>query len=194
MMRIDKSLFESEHICFGPIDHERDPQIESLWTHDASYLRMISLDPALPLSPTRIKKRYEAIEKEQAEEKDLFYFTLRMRSDDRLIGFARLYWIEWSNAAGFIQLGIGDPKDRGHGYGSEALALLLRFAFDELNLYRLTAIVAEYNTVALHVFCQAGFVEEVRRRQSVSRDGRRWDLIHLGILQADWKALQPDRD
>src|SRR5512139_794196 len=127
MMRIDQPLFESEHICLGPIDHEKDPEIESRWTHDASYLRLISVDPALPASPAQIKKRYEAIEKEQDEDKNLFYFTLRMRSDDRLIGFARLHWIEWSNGTGFIQMGIGDPKDRGQGYGSEALALLLRF-------------------------------------------------------------------
>jgi RimJ/RimL family protein N-acetyltransferase len=187
-MRIDQSLFEGEHICFGPIDHEKDPDIESRWTHDASYLRMISLDPALPASPARIKKHYEAIEKDQEEKKNLFYFTLRMRSDDRLIGFARLYWIEWSNGIGFVELGIGDPEDRGHGYGSEALGLLLRFAFDELNLYRLTAIIPEYNIVALHLFSKAGFIEEVRRRQSVSRDGRRWDLIHLGLLRDEWPA------
>jgi RimJ/RimL family protein N-acetyltransferase len=191
-MRIDQSLFESEHICFGPIDHEKDPEIESRWTHDASYLRLISLDPALPASPAKIKKRYEAIEKAQDEDKNLFYFTLRMRGDDRLIGFARLHWIEWSNGTGFVELGIGDPKDRGQGYGSEALGLLLRFAFDELNLYRLTAIIPEYNLVALHVFSNAGFVEEVRRRQSVGRDGRRWDLLHLGILQDEWQARQPD--
>jgi len=192
-MRIDQSLYESEHICFGPIDHEKDPEIESLWTQDASYLRLISLDPALPASPARIKKRYEAIEKEQDEDKNLFYFTLRMRGDDRLIGFARLHWIEWSNGTGFVQLGIGDPKDRGQGYGSEALGLLLRFAFDELNLYRLTAIIPEYNAVALHVFSKAGFIEEVRRRQSVTRDGRRWDLIHLGILQEEWQARLADQ-
>ena len=80
------------------------------------------------------------------------YFTLRMRSDDRLIGFARLHWIEWSNGAGFIELGIGDPNDRLQGYGSEALRLLLRFAFDELNLYRLTAIIPEYNARRLACF------------------------------------------
>jgi RimJ/RimL family protein N-acetyltransferase len=192
-MRIDQSLFESEHICFGPIDHEKDPEIESIWTHDASYLRLISLDPAVPVSPARIKKRYEAIEKKQDEDKNLFYFTLRMRSDDRLIGFARLFWIEWSNGTGFVKVGIGDPKDRGHGYGSEALDLLLRFAFDELNLYRLTAIIPEYNVAALHVFSKAGFIEEVRRRQSVNRDGRRWDLIHLGILQEEWQARLADQ-
>jgi RimJ/RimL family protein N-acetyltransferase len=187
-MEIDQSLFEGEHICLGPIDHEKDPEVESRWTHDASYTRLISLDPALPASPAQIKKRYEAIEKDQDEGKNLFYFALRMRSDDRLIGFARLYWIEWSNSAGFVQLGIGDPNDRGQGYGSEALRLLLQYAFDELNLYRLTALIPEYNTVALHVFSKSGFVEEVRRRQSVNRDGKRWDLIHMGILQEEWQA------
>jgi RimJ/RimL family protein N-acetyltransferase len=190
-MRIDQSLFEGERICLGPIDHDKDPEIESRWTHDASYLRLISLDPALPASPAQIKKRYEAVEKDQDEKKNLFYFALRMRSDDRLIGFARLDWIEWSNGAGFVRLGIGDPTDRGQGYGSEALTLLLRFAFDELNLYRLSAVIPEYNTVALHVFCKVGFVEEVRRRQSVNRDGRRWDLIHLGILSDEWQARLP---
>jgi RimJ/RimL family protein N-acetyltransferase len=190
MMSIDRSLFDGEQICFGPIDHDKDPEIESRWTHDASYLRLISLDPALPLSPERVKKRYEAIEKEQDEDKNLFYFALRMRSDDRLIGFAKLSWIEWSNGAGFAQLGIGDPKDRRQGFGTEALRMLLRFAFDELNLHRLTALIPEYNAVALHVFTKAGFVEEVRRRQSVNRDGRRWDLIYLGILQEEWHALR----
>jgi RimJ/RimL family protein N-acetyltransferase len=187
-MKIEQSLFEGEHICLGPIDHEKDPEIESRWTHDASYLRMVSVDPALPASPAQIKKRYDAIEKEQEDKNNLYHFTLRMRSDDRLIGFARLYWIEWSNSAGFISLGIGDPTDRLQGYGSEALGLLLRFAFDELNLYRLSAVIPEYNTLALHVFGKAGFVEEVRRRQSVNRDGRRWDLIHLGILHEEWRA------
>lgn len=192
-MSIEKSLFEGEHICLGPIDHEKDPEIESRWTHDASYLRLISLDPALPASPARLKKRYEAIEKDQEEKKNLYYFTLRMRSDDRLIGFGELYWIEWSNGAGFIRLGIGDPNDRLKGYGREALALLLRFAFDELNLYRLSAVIPEYNLVALHVFAQAGFQEEVRRRQSVNRDGRRWDLLHLGILRDEWQARLAQR-
>lgn len=189
-MSIDQSLFEGQRICLGPIDHEKDPEVESHWTHDASYLRLVSLDPAQPASPAQVKKRYEAIEKEQEEKRNRYYFALRMRSDDRLIGFARLYWIEWSNGTGFIQLGIGDPKDRLQGYGTEALGLMLRFAFEELNLYRLTAVIPEYNSIALHLFSKAGFVEEVRRRQAVYRDGRRWDLLHLGILSEEWSTRQ----
>jgi len=189
-MKINEPLFVAEAICLAPIDHEKDAEIESRWTHDAEYMRLISLEPALPQSAAQLKKRYEKIEKEQDEKKNLFYFTVRMRADDRLVGFARLYWIEWSNAGGFIQLGIGDPNDRQHGYGAQTLRLLLRYAFDELNLYRLTAVVPEYNPVALHLFSKASFVEEVRQRKALNRDGRRWDLLHLGILHEEWDALQ----
>ena len=180
--------YEGEHICLAPIDHEKDPEIESKWTHDAGYMRMLSLDPVRPLSAAQLKKKYEAIEKEQDEGHSSFYFTIRMREDDRLIGFIHLTWIEWSNGNGWIRMGIGDADARGHGYGSETLRLILRYAFAELNLYRLTVSIPEYNAAALHIAQKAGFVEEVRRRQAVNRDGKRWDLLSLGLLRQEWEA------
>lgn len=186
-MDIGLSLFESENVCLAPIDHEKDAEIESRWTHDAEYLRMLSPDLARPLAPAQLKKKYKSIEKEMDEGKSLFYFTIRKRPDDRLIGFARLYWIEWANGMGMIQLGIGSPEDRSQGLGSEVLKLLLRYAFAELNLHRLTALVPEYNLAAMHVFEKAGFIEEVRRRKALNRDGRRWDLVHIGILCHEWE-------
>ena len=188
MMEIQTPLFEGQLICLAPIDHDKDPEIESQWTHDSEFMRMLSTEPMRPLSPAQVKKKYEAIEKDLEESKNLFYFTIRLRADDHLLGFARLYWVEWTNGAGMLKLGIGSRTDRGHGYGSEALRLMLRYAFTELNLHRLGATISEYNPVALHVFAKAGFVEEVRRRQAINRDGRRWDLIHVGILREEWLA------
>jgi RimJ/RimL family protein N-acetyltransferase len=65
--------------------------------------------------------------------------------------------------------------------------MLLRYAFDELNLYRLSASTVEYNTGAVRFFERAGFVVEVRRRQAIQRDGRRWDLLMLGLLRDEWQ-------
>ena len=190
-MSIENSLYDGQLVCLAPIDHEKDAEIESRWTHNAEYMRLLYPEAARPLSPWQVKKRYEAIEKEMDENKNLFHFAIRLRTDDRLVGFAQIYWIEWANAVGVLRLGIGDPDDRRKGYGSDALQLLLRYAFDELNLYRLGAQVGEYNPVALQLFQRAGFVEEVRRRQALNRDGRRWDLIHLGLLRAEWSPLSP---
>jgi RimJ/RimL family protein N-acetyltransferase len=193
-MDIHTSLYEGRLIRLGPIDHEKDPAVESKWTHDAEYLRLLDTKPARPVSPAGMKKKYEALEKEIEESKNLFYFTIRLRSDDpeqhdRLVGFAKLFEIEWSHSACQVGLGIGDPGDRRKGYGTEVLNLLLRYAFSELNLFRLSAVIPEYNAGALRLFEKAGFLQEVRRRQALNRDGRFWDLIHVGLLRDEWPGV-----
>jgi RimJ/RimL family protein N-acetyltransferase len=188
MFDIQTQLFEGQDIRFGPIDHEKDPAIESKWTHDSDFMRRMDVAPARPLSPAMVKKQYEKLEKQIDEDKNQYYFAIRAREDDRLIGKAMVQWIEWANGNGFLRLGIGAAEDRGKGYGTQALRMLLRFAFAELNLFRVTALVPEYNTAAIALLKKFGFVEEVRRRQSVERDNKRWDLLVFGLLSEDWQT------
>jgi RimJ/RimL family protein N-acetyltransferase len=187
MLNIQTQLFEEKDVRFGPIDHETHPDIEAKWTHDAEFMRLMELKPVRPLSPAVVKKQYEAIEKEMEEEKNLFYFTIRAREDDRFLGKALVEWIDWANGNGFIRLGIGAPEDRCKGYGSQALTMLLRYSFGELNLYRVTAVVPAYNEGALHLFQKFGFVEEIRRRKAIHRDGEFWDIVSFGLLNAEWR-------
>lgn len=185
---LTEQLFEGQRIRFAPPDADRDADVVSKWTHDLEYLRLLSADIAKPLSPGQIKKQYEEMDKE-VEKQKAFNFAVRLKADDRLIGFARLYRIEWTHATSSVQIGLGDQNDRGQGYGTEVLRMLLRYAFDELNLYRLAATTVEYNTGAIRFFERAGFVVEVRRRQAVQRDGKRWDAVLLGLLRDEWKKL-----
>ena len=104
-----------------------------------------------------------------------------------MLGFIKLDWIEWSLGAGSVSLGIGEPAERGQGFGSDALRLLLRYAFGELNLYRLGAVIPDYNQVALRLFEKAGFKVEARQREALHRAGSRWDIIRLGLLREEWE-------
>jgi RimJ/RimL family protein N-acetyltransferase len=179
-------LFEGQFVRFAPPDADRDAEIVSKWTHDLDYLRLLSTDVAKPLSSAQIKKQYEELDKD-AEKHNAFNFAVRLKEDDRLIGVARLFHIEWTHGTAALQIGIGDRADRGKGYGTEALHMLLRYAFDEINLYRLAATTAEYNTGAIRFFERAGFVVEVLRRQAIQRDGKRWDAVMLGLLRDEWR-------
>ena len=187
MFDIQTHLFEGQDIRFGPIDHEKDPEIESRWTHDSEFIRLMETNPARPMSAALVKKQYEKLEKQIEEEKNMYYFTIRAKADDRLIGKAAIQSIEWTNGNGFIRLGIGAAEDRCKGYGTQALRMLLRFAFAELNLFRVTAIVPEYNAGAIALLKKSGFIQEVCRRKSLERDGRRWDLLIFGLLHDEWR-------
>jgi len=187
MFDIQTQLFEGRDIRFGPIDYEKDPEIESKWTHDSAFMRMYEINPARPLSAAIVKKQYEKLEKQVEEDKNLYHFMIRAKEDDRLIGKAVIQWVEWTNGNAWVHLGIGSADDQRKGYGSQALSMLVRFAFAELNLFRLSARVPEYNEAAISLFSKFGFVEEVRRRQALDRDGRRWDLIVFGLLNSEWQ-------
>ncbi len=189
-MSINQPLFEGALVRLGEIDHEKDPEVVARWSHDAGFMRMMYIEPMRPLSAWQVKKKLEDLEKSIDEERSLFHFRIRSRGDDRLLGFAELYWISWSNRIGSVRLGIGAGADRRKGYGQETLRLLLHYAFAELNLFRLAAVIPEYNQPALALFHSFGFREEVRRRQALERDARRWDLCVYGLLETEWKEAR----
>jgi RimJ/RimL family protein N-acetyltransferase len=187
MFDIQTQLYEGQDICFGPIDHEKDPAIEAKWTHDSEFMRMMDTAPARPMSAALIRKQYEKLEKRIDENKNIYHFMIRAKMDDRLIGTAEVQRIEWPNGNCFLRLGIGAAEDRGKGYGTQALGMLLRFAFAELNLFRVSAMVPEYNEIAIALLNKFGFAQEVCRRKALERDGRRWDLYVFGLLKDEWQ-------
>ncbi len=145
---------------------------------DSDYARPLSEEEAaLRLNP-------EEVDPNKVE------FHLRTLADDRLIGFVALHSIEWNNGSGILAVGIGETRYRGKGYGTDALRLLLRYAFHELNLFRLGLDVIATNTRAIHAYEKLGFQHEGRMRDAVLRDGRRTDRIVMGILRDEWVELQ----
>ena len=186
MFDIATQLFEGQDIRFGPIDYEKDPEVESRWTHNGEFMRLYEFEPARPMSAAIMKKQYEKLEKKIDEDKNLYHFMIRAKADDRLIGKAVIQRIEWANGNCSVRVGIGSTADQRKGYGTQALKMLLRFAFAELNLFRVSANVAEYNEGAIALMKKIGFVEEVRRRQALEREGRRWDLLVFGLLKDEW--------
>ncbi len=184
---MSNSLFTGADICLGPVDMEKDPAVESRWTHDADYLRAFGVVPVRPRTAAQIKSRYQEDERAMDEKQNLFRFAIRAMEDDRLLGFARLTWLDWTHGSARLALAIGDPADRGKGYGTQALRLVLRYAFQELNLFRLSAMLPAYNEGAQRFFRQAGFTIDARRREALHRDNRRWDLLHMGLLRDEWE-------
>lgn len=183
-------LFEGDKIRFAAFDPENDAKVFSEWTHDPEFMRLSEYEPARPLAPFHVKKKFEEMEKEA--QRDFYYFVIRTKPEDRSIGYAQIHGIEWNHGNGTLRLAIGSPDDRRKGLGSEALQMALRYAFEELNLYRLTVETVEYNTAAQRFLERHGFQCEVRRREAIYRDGRYWDALTYGILAQEWLNIDAE--
>lgn len=177
---MNHQLFEGGLVRLVAPEPDRDAATLSRWTHDAEFVQMMGSAPIRPLAPSQVKKEYEPGEGEAP-----FRFLIQTRATEAMVGFIRLTSIGWSHGFSALEVGIAEPAERNKGYGSEALGMLLRFAFDELNLHRVGAVVPGYNDGALRFFRRAGFIVEARRREAIHRFGRRWDALHLGVLREE---------
>jgi RimJ/RimL family protein N-acetyltransferase len=182
---MNRQLFEGELVRLVAPEPDRDAPILSRWTHDAEFMQLLGSEPVRPLAPSQVKKEHEPGNGEAP-----FRFLIQTRATETMIGFIRLVSVGWSHGFSALEVGIGEPAERSRGYGSEALRLMLRFAFDELNVHRVGAVVPGYNDGALRFFQRAGFVVEARRRDAVHRFGRRWEALHLGMLRGEWKTSE----
>jgi RimJ/RimL family protein N-acetyltransferase len=114
---------------------------------------------------------------------DVFIFGIRELSSGRLVGSCQLLGISATHRKAELQIRIGEGDARGKGYGTEAVRLLLDFAFDDLNLNRVELTVIKENEAALKTYLANGFVTEGTMRRAAFIDGRYVDLVVMGALR-----------
>jgi RimJ/RimL family protein N-acetyltransferase len=156
----------------------------STWSRDSEYWRLMDAGAAFVHSAKDSTRR---IEKDVLEfDPAVYSFSVRRIADDELIGEMTLDVVNWSAGNAYIGLSIGDRQNWNQGYGTEMVRLILQFAFMEINLRRVTLTVFEYNPRAIRAYEKAGFRHEGRMRQFLNKEGRRWDMLCMGILRAEW--------
>jgi RimJ/RimL family protein N-acetyltransferase len=180
---LQDDIFRGKLVYLTAQDPKTIAEHSSQWSRDTELQRLMDSNPARPLSAKAIQ---EWIEKDM-EKGNVHYFSIHTLQDDRLIGDVGLDGIQWSHGDAFMGIALGDREYWGKGYGTDALRLILRYAFHELNLHRVTLSVFEYNPRAIRSYEKVGFVHEGRLRKFLNREGRRWDFIFMGITRQEWE-------
>jgi RimJ/RimL family protein N-acetyltransferase len=179
-----EDLFKGNLVRLAGIDPEQASDSFAYWNRDSEFMRLMDSDPPR-LHSVRVTKEFLKKQLEE-DQTNTYWFAIRALEDDRLLGEVDLSVINWGSRDAFVGIGIGEREFWGKGYGSEAMELLLRYAFNELNLRRVSLNVFEFNERALHSYEKVGFRIEGRERQVIQREGRRWDMIDMGILREEW--------
>lgn len=178
-------LFTGELVRLAAADPEKDAAPWAGWMRDSEFLRLLDTDPAKPES---VAQRKQDIEERGAPKENGFPFVIRTLVEDRLIGFVGL-WIGpgWNHRNGWIGIGLGERDTWGRGYGTDAMRLIVRYGFQELDLYRITLTVFTYNPRAVRSYEKVGFEVEGRLRQALHKDGRRADILVMGLRRPMWE-------
>lgn len=182
-----KDIYAGEFVRLSAIDVDEFAKSLVRWNRDSEFVRFLNSGIARVLSE---KKEKEWIEKVMDEQNvNSHFFAIRSLADDGLLGLIDLFVDSWPARNTYVGIGIGEREFWGKGYGTDAMNAILRYAFVELNMNRVTLIVFDYNPRAIRSYEKVGFRHEGRIRSYLNKEGKRWDMLSMGVLREEWKGL-----
>jgi RimJ/RimL family protein N-acetyltransferase len=155
------------------------------WLNDPEVRQGLSL--FLPLSMADEEKWYENMLSTSATEHP-FAIDVREEGAWTHIGNCGFHGIDWRCRSSEVGIFIGDKSYWNHGYGTEAMSLLLKHGFETLNMNRIFLRVFENNPRAIRSYEKAGFQHEGRFRQGEFQQGHYQDVLFMSVLRDEWKG------
>jgi RimJ/RimL family protein N-acetyltransferase len=126
----------------------------------------------------------------ERRERRSFVFVIEEISKKKLLGTVSLFSCDWINRSAVLGIAIYGPENWGKGYGSEAVRLVLDFAFKILNFNRVELETFDFNERAQTSFRKVGLKEVGRKRKARFIDGSYRDAIVMDVLKNEWASTE----
>ena len=115
----------------------------------------------------------------KVETGDVIQFIICDNKTDKALGSIYLQNFNLESRQAEEGIFLGEEEAYGRGIGTEAAALVLKYAFETLKLHKLTARVLSYNQGSRRMHEKAGYVMESYLKDELFLDGKYEDLILL---------------
>ncbi len=171
----------ADSVVLAPVRSEDLPVLYE-WINDRDLVILNA--PYRPVPMSHHEEWYETMQRRG----DAVLMGIRLSGSNKLIGTVQLHSIDPVHRTGELQIRVGDARERDKGYGTSALRLMLRLAFDDLNLNRVVLHVFADNGRAIRTYEKLRFVREGVLRQGAFIAGRYVDVVVMALLRDEYRA------
>jgi RimJ/RimL family protein N-acetyltransferase len=152
------------------------------WYGDAEIWHLTSW-MSRPMQRAAVERLFEEREKSSTDDS----FAIHRKGENKPVGVIGLSNISKANASADLSVIVGEAEARDQGLGTEAIRLILSYAFEDLGLNSVALSVFDFNEAAIHTYENLGFEREGRMREAIRREDRFHDAILMRILASDWR-------
>lgn len=134
------------------------------------------------------KERLErAIEQNSMLQRKEYFFCIEDRETVGYIGEIGLTITDFTPAGKLAKVGYFIHNSYwGQGYTTEALRAVVRYAFEEIDVYRISAGCLKENKPGRRVLDKTGFVQEGDFKEYQWHDGKLKDRVFYRLLRREW--------
>jgi len=182
-------FIEGSKVLLRPLE-KKDINMKYLsWINDAEVTRCTEIGN-FPTTLMGLRTFYSGVSKSKND----VMLAIVDKKKDLHIGNIKLGGISWIHRFADLGIIIGEKKYWGRGYGSEACRLLLKYAFECLNLNKVTLGVYGTHEAAIEAYKKAGFKTEGRLTGMMRLKNKYVDKVIMGISQKEYLSGRSGKD
>lgn len=144
--------WEGDKVRLVPLDKERHFESALRWLNDPEITRWLLVGD-FPISRLREEEWFDRMMREGENEIGFAIETLHGEH----IGFSGIHRIQWQHRTGVTGTMIGPPENWGKGYGTDAIRVRTRYAFEVLGLQLLLSEALVGNDRSIRTLERAGY-------------------------------------
>jgi RimJ/RimL family protein N-acetyltransferase len=180
---VTPKFLAGKHVYLRPLNRG-DLDCIMKWSNDPEIRGLIG--EVKPMSWEKAEEFYVKVNNDDQR----VWFIIALKKNDRIIGEAGLLRMYPAWRTTDLSIIIGESEEWGKGYGTEAINLLLEYAFGYLNFHRVAVGVVGFNEEALQFYEKVGFT-----REGIQRDGYYFnhdyhDFVMMSLLEDEYQELR----
>ena len=179
--------YEGKRVYLSPMNAE-DYQLYTRWVNDES------LSSGLGNMKYLISEAGEKEWIESASKGSDYHFSIIEKTSDTVIGTYGLELKDSVSRRFHVGGFIGEKSDRGKGYGTEALELITKFAFEILNANTLYSGIFSFNEASIKSAKKAGYRVAGTFREAYFYNGVYHDEYMVEITRKDYLKHKKEKE
>jgi ribosomal-protein-alanine N-acetyltransferase len=173
-------LFTSDRLSFFPVTENHCTERYLAWLDDPEVTRFLepSGEPNNLVNLRRYVKKINA-------GTDVF-LAIHLKENGLHIGNIKLSEINPTHSTAIFSILIGDKSAWGNGYGNEASEAMVEYAFQKLQIRKLSLGVVKDHATAVRLYEKLGFVVEGVFVKHCFHDGDFRDALYMSLFRDKW--------
>ena len=174
--------WEGQKVRLIPLEREKHFDNAIRWLNDPDVTQW-TLVGDFPLTRLAEEEFFQRVAKQNDTD---IAFAIETPEEEH-IGFSGIHQLSFRHGTAVTGTIIGRKPLWGHGYGSDAIAVRTRYAFEVLGLRLLMSEVMAENTASYRALLKNGYHETARIPQRYWKRGAYRDVIQMLIAREEWK-------
>jgi len=177
---LQNAFLMGERVYLRPVEKDDLKWIRK-WANDSEIRRLTG--EVNPMTQAGAEEYFEKLN----HDPDRVWFMIVLKENGKPIGETGLLRMFYAWRTTDLSIILGEKDTWSHGYGTEAIKLMLDYAFGYLNFHRIAIGVVGFNESALRFYEKVGF-----KREGIQRDGyfynRQYhDFVMMSLLDTEFE-------